>query len=92
MLELVKLSLRITTTTFDDELNNLIEAALLDLGIAGITDIDDTDPLIILAVTKYCQMHFGSPDNYDRLAASYFSLKSTLGTVSDYSTFAGDVK
>lgn len=36
MLEKVKLALRITTNAFDSELNDLIEAAKLDLGIAGV--------------------------------------------------------
>lgn len=87
MLERVKLSLRITADTFDDELESLIDAALLDLGIAGLVDIDETDPLIILAVVTYCKMHFGSPEDYDRLAAAYHSMKSTLGIVSSYSDF-----
>lgn len=87
MLEKVKLALSITADTFDDELNDLISAALLDLGIAGLIDIDQTDALIILAVVTFCKMHFKTPENFDRLAATYHSLKSTLGVVSDYSSF-----
>ena len=87
MLEKVNLALSITADTFDDELNDLISAALLDLGIAGLIDIDQTDALIILAVVTFCKMHFKTPENFDRLAATYHSLKSTLGVVSDYSSF-----
>ena len=37
MLDKVKLSLRVTTDAFDEEITDLIQAALLDLGIAGVT-------------------------------------------------------
>lgn len=87
MLEKVKLALDITADTYDSELTNLINAALLDLGIAGLVDIDETDALIILAVVTFCKMHFKTPENFDRLAATYHSLKSTLGVVSAYSSF-----
>ena len=43
MLEAVKLALRITTTAFDSELNQLIAAAKTDLGIAGVTIPVTTD-------------------------------------------------
>lgn len=87
MLEKVKLALDYSDSTYDSELTNLINAALLDLGIAGLTDIDETDPLIVLAVITFCKMHFKTPENFNQLAATYHSLKSTLGVVSDYSSF-----
>ncbi len=45
MLEKVRLALRITTTTFDEEIKDLIAAALADLGIAGVSNEDESDPL-----------------------------------------------
>lgn len=87
MLERVKLALRIVTDAFDDELNGLIEAASRDLGIAGVINVDRADPMIILATCIYCQMHFGSPDRYDQLKASYDEIKSQLATNSNYTDF-----
>lgn len=86
MLERVKLALRITTDAFNSELNDLIEAALLDLGLAGVNSFDSstTDPLIIRAVTTYCKLHFGEPDEYDRLKASYDEQKAQLGMATGY--------
>lgn len=47
MLEKVKLALRIKTTAFDSEIEDLISAALADLGIAGVlTGEKENDPLI----------------------------------------------
>lgn len=84
MLDKVKLALRITTTAFDSELNDLIASALADLGIAGVIADDETDPLIIRAVTTYCRVNFGQPDDYDRLKAAYDEQKAQLQTATGY--------
>lgn len=80
MLEKVKLALRITTSAFDEELNDLIQSAYLDLGIAGVTNVAETDSLIIRAVITYCKINFGELDVKvaDRLKASYDEQKSQL--------------
>lgn len=84
MLDKVKLALRITTTAFDSELNDLIAAALADLGLAGVTTLTETDPLIIRVVTTYCRVHFGHPDDYERLKASYDEQKAQLMMATGY--------
>lgn len=84
MLTDVKLALRITTEAFDDELNDLISAALLDMGVAGVTNNDTADALIKRAVITYCKLHFGEPDEYDRLKASYDEQKAQLVTATGY--------
>ena len=81
MLDKVKLALRITDSDFYEELNALIASARADLAVAGVTGTDsDTDPLIQTAVISYCKMHFGEPDEYDRLKASYDEQKAQLST------------
>lgn len=87
MLNKVKLALRITTTVYDDELNDLIEAALLDLGIAGVIVPAPIDALVTRAVITYCKMSFGLPEEYDRLKASYDEQKAQLMTSADYTNF-----
>lgn len=84
MLEKVKLALRITTTAFDEEISDLIAAAIADLRIAGIVSLEETDPLIIRAVTTYCRANFGSPDEYDRLKAAYDEQKAQLQIATGY--------
>ena len=49
----VKLALRITTNDFDDQITDLIKGCLLDLGIAGVTENDTTNELLIRAITTY---------------------------------------
>lgn len=83
MLEKVKLALRLTTTAFDSELNDLISAALADLNIAGVKGAE-TDPLISRAVITYCRVHFGSPDDYERVKASYDEQKAQMQMATGY--------
>lgn len=77
-LQIVKLALRIKTDDFDDEIKSLINACKTDLGIAGVVVPDTLTDVVTLAIITYCKMHFGNPDNYDRLKASYDEQKSQL--------------
>lgn len=84
MLEKVKIALRITTDAFNDELNDLIDAAKLDLGIAGVVVPQTIDAICTRAVITYCKLHFGEPDDYDRLKASYDEQKAQLSMATGY--------
>lgn len=83
-LQAVKLALRVTTDAFDDELTELISAALLDMGVAGVTESDTTNALIQRAVITYCKLHFGEPDEWERLKRSYDEQKAQLVTATGY--------
>ena len=91
MLEKVKLALRIVTDAFDEEIRGLIESAMLDLGITDISSsvLEEPDALVSLAVTTYCKMHFGEPDEYERLKRSYDEQKAQLLMSSGYSDWGG---
>ncbi len=93
LLDDVKVACRVTSTAYNTELTDLIDAALADL---GITDIDsdllvaiDTMPLIKRAVLTYCKMNFGELEEgkYDRLKAAYDEQKSQLLMSSTYNTW-----
>lgn len=85
MLDKVKAALRITTTAFDSDLNQLIDAAMGDLGIAGVHTAED-DPLIVRAVCTYCAMQRISIDSAQRdwLKRSYDEQKAQLQTATGY--------
>lgn len=83
----VKLALRITTTDFDEELNDLISAALLDMGIAGVYEPNSSDKLVLRAIITYCKMHFGEPDEYERLKRSYDEQKAQMATATGYTNW-----
>ena len=80
-----KKAMRITKDAYNDELTRLINAACSDLGIAGITaESSTTDPILIQAIITYCRLNFGSPNDYDRLKASYDEQKAQLQTATGY--------
>lgn len=87
ILAAVKLALRVSTSAFDSELNDLIAAALIDLRQAGITNDDVMDPMIRRAVITFCRLNFGQPDDYDRLKKSYDEQKGQLGMATGYTTW-----
>ena len=88
MLSKVKLALRITTSAFDSELTDLIAAAQLDLGVAGVIVPPTIDELITRAIITYCKMSFGLPEDYDRIKKSYDEQKAQLVTATGYTTWS----
>lgn len=85
MLEKIKSSLRVKSTKLDVEIQDLIEAAKLDLKISGVAKINEADPLIIQAVKTYCKANFGL-DNKDseKYQKSYDMLKQHLSLCGEY--------
>lgn len=80
----VKTALRISTTAYDDELTDLMAAAQLDLGVAGVVIPEELDALVARAIITYCKVHFGLPDDADRLKRSYDEQKAQLVTCTGY--------
>ena len=88
-LKKVKLALRLSETDFDDELLDLMQSALIDLNIAGVNGEKAlvTDPAVRTAVITYCKLHFGQPDDYDRLKKSYDEQKAQLSMSTGYTVW-----
>ena len=87
MLEMVRNALRISTFAFDEELKMLINAAQIDLGIAGVTLPAELDSICKMAIITYVKLHFGEPDEYERLKASYDEQKAQLSMATGYTTW-----
>jgi len=81
----VKSTLRISTTSMDIEIADIIEACKLDLKYAGVNIVAETDPLIKRAIIIYTKAQFGM-DNQDseKYQESYESLKNHLSLCGDY--------
>ena len=85
MLDKVKLALRVSGTVFDLEIQDLIDAAKLDLQISGVVKIDEEDALIQRAIIVYCKANFGYDNNEaERFQKSYDMLKQHLSLAGDY--------
>ena len=87
MREKVKMALRVVTSAYDDEIDLLIAAAKQDLGIAGVVLPAELDEIAQMAIITYCRLHFGSPEEYDRLKASYDEQKAQLMTATGYTVW-----
>lgn len=84
MLEEAKTALRITVNDYNTEIQTLIDAAKLDLGVAGVQLGEEPDPLVKRAILTYVRCNFGSPDDYDRLKAAYDEQKAQLQMATGY--------
>lgn len=95
MLEKIKKSLGITSSVFDDEITDNISAALADMEYTtDITNLEDTDPLIVKAVQTYCayqhNLLHGNADLSDKFKTSYEEQKKALLMASFYTTYEED--
>lgn len=84
LIEAAKLAGRITTNAYDSQIEDLLETALLDLGVAGVVIPEEMDGLVRQAAITFFLMRFGDPDNYERLKASYDEQKAQLATCTGY--------
>lgn len=87
MIDKVRNALRISVTdnlALNEELQDLIDAAKLDLGIAGVVVPQTVDPIVTKAIITYCKMSFGLPEDYDRLKRSYDEQKAQLSNATGY--------
>lgn len=91
LLDLVKMALRISGDAYDAELTNLISAATADLGVAGVTNVEETDPLIIAAVCTFCKWRFGDPDHATDFKKAYDEQKAQLSMNTGHTTWPTEV-
>lgn len=90
LLEKVRNALRIKNHSHDDELIDYINAAVLDLGIAGV-EPEEMDELVITAIITYCKMRNGLPEDYDKLKKSYDEQKAQMSNASGYTNWEVDL-
>lgn len=90
MLQKIKQSLRLTHDKLDGEVQDLIDAALLDLSISGVRRFPEGDALILRAVTLYCKANFGAMENSAQFQIGYDSLKQHLALCGDYNAVVSE--
>lgn len=82
-----KLALRITTDAFDEQIGDLLDAADVDLHIAGVEIPETYGAIVETAKITYVATHFGEPDQYDRLKKSYDEQKAQLATATGFTNW-----
>jgi len=92
MLEAVKKALKITVSDYDEEIQDLLDAAVLDLQTAGVFCGENPDKLVKRAIITYVMCHFGNatPEEYDRLIASYGEQLGRLQKTTGYTDWGDE--
>lgn len=81
----LKRSIRVKSESAEEEIEELAEACLVDLRLAGVIVTDQTEPLCSQAIKLYCKSHYGYDSDTDRFKASYESLKMAMALCGEYS-------
>ena len=76
IIKAVKLSLRLSTVAFDEEIAMLIDSCTLDLQGAGVSISSTNSALITQAIVFYCKGNFGDGD--DRFIQQYEKLRDAI--------------
>ena len=88
LLEDAKLRLRLHINAFDNEIKDLIKAAVSDLlrhnAIQEAQLVENIDPLIKRAIMTYVRAFFGNPEDPERLKADYDDQKAMLMMTTGY--------
>lgn len=84
--EKMRAALRISSTSekITEEINDCIAACKMDLQDVGVKKLEETDALIIRAITLYCKAEFGYSDKSEQFRKSYECLKTHLSLSSEY--------
>lgn len=92
MLDKAKIALAVNTNAYDSEISSLIDAAKLDLGIAGVSLPVSLDALCERAIITYCKFQFSAltDGEYAHTKASYDEQKAQLSMATGYTDW-GDV-
>lgn len=69
-----------------EEINDCIEACKRDLQQVGVRNLDESDALIVRAITIYCKAEFGYSEKAQQFRQSYDSLKLALSLMEEYQT------
>ena len=92
MLDKVKLALRLSGTALDGEVSDLINAAIADLRLVGISvpEVQGSpseklgDPLLERAIVLYAKAEFGWNNDAERYRKAYDYLKCALSLSGDH--------
>jgi hypothetical protein len=90
MLNEIKLALRRTSTTFDNEIKDNIETALLELSRVGVnvegitSESENVNKLIIKACELYCKSQFNFMSKGELFQKNFEALRDALAVTSQY--------
>lgn len=84
LLPLARQWIRRTTTTFDAEIMQTLQAGIIDLQTANVNNVDPNSAIIQQALKLYLKAQFGYNDEGDKFQKSYEFLKNSLALSGEY--------
>ena len=89
LLERAKMSLRVSTSAFDEEIMDIINAGIDVLKTRGVTiDIEHIRPMETRALMTYVKSQFGEPENPEKIKHSFNEQLAQLMTTSGYTKWS----
>ena len=74
----------IASDIIDSDIYNCVQACKVDLTLAGVKKLDDSDPLVLAAVTAYVKADFNYNNLGERYKLTYDTLKTRLALAGKY--------
>lgn len=84
ILDDVKKSLKITNAANDGDISDVIDACKIDLTLAGIAVVSESDALTKQAIKLYARGYFNYQGEGERWQKAYSALKDSMGLCGDY--------
>lgn len=84
MVEKLKKAVRVKSDIASEELEDLAEACVKDLEIAGVYCENDDDQLYMQALKLYCKANYGYDKDSEKFRAAYAALKDSMSLSGDY--------
>ena len=83
IVERIKVALRISHNQLDNDIQNNIDAAILDLGRVGVV-VDSGDFLILKAIELFCKWQYDFGSKGEKYQKAYESMRNALSLCGDY--------
>lgn len=82
-LEKIKERIRLSSSTCDTEIQDLIESGKREMEIKGIYGSID-DPLYLQAIVLYCKARYGYDDRSEEFYTAFQTLQDSMALSGDY--------
>lgn len=84
MVEKLKKAVRVKSDIASEEIEDLAEACVRDLEIAGVHCYSEDDQLYMQALKLYCKSNYGYDKDSEKFRAAYTALKDSMALSGDY--------
>lgn len=89
MVQKLKNTVRVKSDIASEEIEDLAEACVRDMEIAGVYCENDDDTLYMQALKLYCKANYGYDKDSEKFRAAYAALKDSMALSGDYQKVGG---